>query len=167
MATVRKKPGRKSTFNRRIAEKMLQLAKEGKTNVEIAKLIGVNPDTLYVWQGKHAGLAEALKAGKNVANQLVEAALFQRAMGYHHPDVKMFYDSDRGEVVKEEFTKVHPPDTAAAQFWLKNRSKDKWSDTQKVESKSTVTTVEETPEEKIARQERVKLKLQKMKALDG
>lgn len=123
--------GRPTKFNDSVREKILELAEKGKTIAQIAEIIGVSTRTLYFWQGRHPDLLHALKEAKQTADELVEASLFARAVGYSHPEQKVFLHE--GEVVTHDMIKHYPPDTTAAIFWLKNRKPKSWADTQKVE----------------------------------
>lgn len=98
-------------------------ARDGLTNEQIAKNMGVGLSTLYSYQKRYSVIAEALKKGKEVADYEVENALYRRAIGC---TVMEIVEID-GEKVKE-ITKTVPPDTAAVFIWLKNRRPDKWRD---------------------------------------
>ena len=124
------KLGRPSLFNDSIREKMIELAGKGKTNQQIADIIGVHVRTIENWQGKHKELMWALKEAKQVADDLVEASLFSRAVGYSHKEVKVFFDSKSLQTVEHEVVQQYAPDTTAAIFWLKNRQPDKWREKQ-------------------------------------
>jgi len=115
--------------NRTIA-KIVALATEGKSDEEISKAIGICRKTLFNWRKNNPYLLHALKGAKVIADDIVEASLYHRACGYSHKAVKMFYDKDTGKVVKEEYIEHYPPDTTACIFWLKNRRKAEWRDTQ-------------------------------------
>lgn len=106
----------------------MSLAREGKTDKEIARAIGVTERTLNYWKVNNADFFQALRENKSVADQLVIASLFQRACGYSHVAVKMFYDKDRGKVIKEKYIEHYPPDPTCMIFWLKNRDSENWKD---------------------------------------
>lgn len=110
-----------------LAKRIVALAAEGKSAREISQDIGVSIATLNNWKGAKASLAEAVDSARRVADELVVASLFRRAVGYSHPAVKMFYDKDRG-IVSQEYTEHYAPDTTACIFWLKNRQRTLWSD---------------------------------------
>lgn len=121
------KRGRKSGFNEKVGETILRLIKEGKTEAEIAEVIGVCTRTLSNWKGKNPELLHAVRESKLVADELVEASLFRRAVGYSHPEEKLF--AHEGKVLsKETVTKHYPPDTQAAMFWLRNRQPERWKE---------------------------------------
>lgn len=122
------KLGRPTKFNDSLREKMLELAEKGKTIEEIAEIIGVTSRTIYNWQGKYQSLFHALKESKQVADELVEASLFARAVGYSHPEQKVF--CHEGEIITHELEKHYPPETGAASLWLRNRQPDLWREKQ-------------------------------------
>jgi hypothetical protein len=124
-----KKPGRPSKFTDAICEKIFELAKAGKTDVEIAKTIGISARTLHYWKVRNPEFLQSLRESKGVADELVVASLFRRATGYSHPETKVFYNSISGQVVKETVMKHYPPDVTAMIFWLKNRDSKNWKDT--------------------------------------
>lgn len=100
-----KKVGRKSKYDDFVNSKGLILvegwAREGYTDEEIAKKIGISIATLYNWKNSHLEFLEVLKKSKEVVDFEVEQALLKKAkMG----------------------------DTTAQIFWLKNRRPDKWRD---------------------------------------
>ena len=99
------KVGRKTKYDDFIDRKGLVLvegwARDGLTDVQIAKNIGVAMSTFCDWKKKHAEFSEALKRSKDVADYEVENALFKKAkMG----------------------------DVTAQIFWLKNRKPKQWRD---------------------------------------
>jgi len=99
------KVGRKTKYDDFIDRKGLVLvegwARDGLTDLQIAKNIGIQQSTFYDWKLKHAEFSEALKRSKDVADYEVENALFKKAkMG----------------------------DVTAQIFWLKNRKPKQWRD---------------------------------------
>lgn len=120
------KRGRKSGFNEKSKETILRLIKDGRTEDEIADVIGVCRKTLANWKGKHPELLHAVRESRLVADDLVEASLYRRALGYSHPEEKAF--QYEGCVITHETTKHYPPDTQAAMFWLRNRQPKRWKE---------------------------------------
>lgn len=53
--------------------------RNGLTDVEIAKNIGIGVRTLYDWRSKSPHIKQALKRGKEAANFQVENALYKKA----------------------------------------------------------------------------------------
>lgn len=76
-------------------------AREGLTNEQIAKNMGIGERTFYKWLSDDEHFMHVLKRGKEIADYEVENALFESAMS--------------GNVT-------------AQIFWLKNRRRDRWRD---------------------------------------
>jgi len=121
------KGGRPTKFNETIRDKIMAMAGAGKTDVEISKAVGVSRSTFSLWKNAHK-ISDTLKDAKNIADELVEASLFRRAIGYEHKEVKVFYDSKSGECVEHEVVKHYAPDPTSMIFWLKNRKPQEWRD---------------------------------------
>lgn len=117
----------------RIAEGAARL---GATDREIAEMLGVSERTIHNWKHDHPELVEALKVGKEAADDRVEQSLYRRALGYSHDAVKIM--SYEGQVITEPYVEHYPPDTTAAIFWLKNRRKEQWRDKSEVEVNGTL-----------------------------
>lgn len=117
-----KKLGRKSLKTPDRIQKLLELAKQGKSEQEIANIIGVHIDTLALWKRNDVSLLMALKEGKYEADQLVEASLFKRALGMEYYEES---SSQNGPIILQKYAL---PDVRAAQYWLNNRQPKKWRD---------------------------------------
>ena len=74
-------------------------ARDGLTDEQIAKNMGVSVATLYNWKRDHLEILEALKESKEVADRNVENALYEAAL--------------KGNIT-------------AQIFWLKNRKPKDW-----------------------------------------
>lgn len=127
----KKKTGVPSAFNEKLKIIAVNLAKEGKTLTEIAKIFKISRTTLYIWLGKHEDFEKELREASNMADELVEASLFRRSQGYSHPEEKLF--QYEGQVVRAKTIKHHPPDVTACIFWLKNRQPERWREKHDVE----------------------------------
>lgn len=110
-------------------------AREGLTDEDLAKNIGINVGTLYAWKNRFPKIDEAIKKGKGPVDFIVENALYKRATGYQYTEIIEEYaskgDALSGKVKPKSvrrITKEMPPDVGAAVFWLKNRRRDKWKD---------------------------------------
>lgn len=110
-------------------------ARDGLTDEQIAKNMGISRSTLGEWKNKYSVISDALKKSKEVADVEVENALHQRAVGYTYTETTReratITDPETGEkkdglVVTKEVTKEVAPDTTAQIYWLSNRKKDTW-----------------------------------------
>ena len=96
-------------------------ARDGLTDEQIAKNIGINRTTLYDWKKKETNIADALKNGKEVIDFEVENALLKRALGYEYEE-----ETYENGILTKKVKKQVAPDTTAQIFWLKNRKKEQW-----------------------------------------
>lgn len=100
-------------------------ARDGLTDEQIAKNIGINPATLYDWKKKFNKFSEALKKGKEVVDIEVENALLKRALGYDYQEERIEKSDKDGTKIIQTLKHV-PADTTAQIFWLRNRKPSKW-----------------------------------------
>lgn len=106
-------------------------ARDGLTDEQIAKNMGIKRQTLYEWKNKYPDISDTLKKGKEVVDREVENALFKRALGYDFTEVteERIFDRATGEyklTVTKSVKKRMAPDVAAIIFWLKNRKPVEW-----------------------------------------
>lgn len=126
-----RKNGRPSDYKPEYAKQALHLCKLGATDAEMAEFFGCSAPTLYRWQAEHEDFRKSIKLGKETPDARVERSLYQRAVGYSHPDVHV--SNYQGEVTLTPIVKHYPPDVAAAFIWLKNRRPELWRDKQEIE----------------------------------
>ena len=114
-------------------------ARDGLTQEQIAKNMGISLSTFKEWRNKHPAISAALKKGKELADYIMENALYKRGTGYtvtlRKPMKVREIEYDNGKKVKEKEEIVYaeeevhiPPDTTAQIFWLKNRKPEVWRD---------------------------------------
>ena len=131
-------------------------ARDGLTEEQIAKNMGVSRSTLSDYKVKYPDILRAIKNSKEVADREVENALFNKATGYTVKLKKPMkvrhveYDEQTGrkiaeyeriEYIEEE---VHvPADTTAQIFWLKNRKSNEWRDKVAVTDESSLEKLDE------------------------
>jgi len=110
---------------------------------------------------KYPDFCGSIRVGARPADDKVEMTLFRRALGYETIETEKTYemaeveDPETGEIkvfkkltaVKEKIREV-PPDTTAAQFWLKNRRPEEWRESYQ----HTVTEPDEVSPEHLAKQ---------------
>lgn len=127
-----RKAGRKSDYNSTYPKIAAKAAQTGATDEEIAELFEVSTRTLHRWKLEHPEFCHSLKAAKELADERVERALFQKAIGYRFQAVKIFMPGGSTEPVYAPYVEEAAPDTTAAIFWLKNRKPEEWRDKQEV-----------------------------------
>ena len=93
-------------------------ARDGLTDEQIAKNMGVSYSTLKDWKNKYSAISATLKKGKEVVDFQVENALLSSALDGN---------------------------TTAQIFWLKNRRPDKWRD-KPISDKNTEKVIEKLDE---------------------
>lgn len=101
--------------------------RNGLTDKDIAKNLGIAESTFYEYKKEHRELSESLKSGKEVIDTMVENALLKAALGYGYEETKETADGF------ERMNKVAHPNTTALIFWLKNRNQKDWKDKQEIE----------------------------------
>lgn len=122
--------GRPSEYRDEYAEQARKLAVLGATDQEIADFFEIDVRTVYRWKHDHEAFCQALKAGKEIADERVERSLYQKAIGYEQDEVKIFMPGGALEPVYAPFRAKIAADTTAAIFWLKNRRSQEWRDKQ-------------------------------------
>ncbi|MGH1376679.1 MAG: hypothetical protein ACRBCK_10055 [Alphaproteobacteria bacterium] len=127
----KKSRGQPTKYKTEYNEIARKLALLGKTDVEIAEILGVSEKTLNNWKKNHAEFFQSLRAGKDISDGEVANSLYERAIGYVHDDLHI--TTHLGKVKKTKVKKHYPPDTQAGMFWLCNRQRDKWSKAPSVE----------------------------------
>lgn len=99
-------------------------ARAGLTVNQIAANCGISVPTLYKWIDNNPDIADALAAGKEVADYAVENALYKSAIGHVVTD----YAPDGSEIKR-----YIAPNITAQIFWLKNRMPQLWRDQRQTE----------------------------------
>lgn len=122
--------GRPTKYQEAYAGQAFKLCLLGATDVALANFFEVDEATIYRWKDRYPEFCEALKAGKFRADAEVANKLYQRALGYSHPEDKIF--QYEGDPVIVPTMKHYPPDVKAAIMWLQNRQPELWRDKQEV-----------------------------------
>lgn len=102
------------------------LCRDGCTQEDIAKRIGITVATLRKWRKESDLIYNAFHVGREMADYIVENALFKSAIGYRTTEETITTTIRNGkivETVKEKTTKNVEPSIKAIQMWLYNRTK--------------------------------------------
>ncbi len=133
----------KGKYEQWLTEEGLELlrgwARNGLTDEEIAANMGIRRSTLSEWKKNYPDISDTLKRGREYADTRVENQLYQNAVGYSYIEqqaikVKRVYWDNAGrkceaeEVKLVDVVRVHPGETTAQIFWLKNRRPEVWRD---------------------------------------
>lgn len=103
-----------------------QFALLGATDKQICAALNISTGTLDKWKNRRPEFADALTAGKLMADAMVAKATFHRAIGYEHDDIDIRVVDK--EIVQTPIRKYFPPDPTCCIWWLKNRQRDLWRD---------------------------------------
>ena len=123
---------RKSKYSPELLEQVAHWTRDGATDIELAKRIGIATGTIYEWKKRYPEFAEVLKRNKEVVDYQVEDSLLKRALGFEYTETTKERVGNE-LVVTKEVTKLVVPDTTAQIFWLKNRKRREWRDRQDIE----------------------------------
>ncbi len=121
---------RPSKYETHVAPRLEEIkdwCRNGATDEEIAKRLGISIASFYNFKNLFLEFLEALKETKEIVDAQVENALLKRALGYSYDEVTQEVVDGELKVTKV-ITKQVVPDTTAQIFWLKNRRPDKWRD---------------------------------------
>ena len=137
----------KSKYETHVLPRLVEIegwARDGLTDEQIAKNLGVAYSTFRTYIEKYPAVSAPLKRGKEVVDREVENALLKRALGYEYDEVtkEQVMNPDTGEFelkTTKVVTKQVVPDTTAQIFWLKNRKPSEWRDKRDVEVSGEVT----------------------------
>ena len=98
-------------------------ARDGLTEKQIAKNLGISRNTLNDYKNRYPDFSDTLKRGKQVCVAEIENALVRRALGYEYEEIKTYIKDDaQGTTTYTEKTIKHqPPDVGACAILLKNK----------------------------------------------
>lgn len=108
----------------RIARTLCEL---GATDIEVARALGVSLSTMWGWQSRYEEFFRAMIVGKDLPDERVIRALYQRAVGYSYPEIQI--KTINGGLHVVPVVKHIPPDVQACNSWLRSRRRDEWSET--------------------------------------
>lgn len=125
----------KSKWETHVKDRLIEVegwARDGLTDEQIAKNLGISIQTFYTYKEKYLEFFESLKRGKEVVDREVENALLKRALGYNFVE-ETTEELPDGSTKSKTVIKHIPGDTTAQIFWLKNRKPDVWRDKTAIE----------------------------------
>ena len=140
--------GRPSKYKPEYAEQAKKLCQLGATDEDLADFFSVGIRTIANWKAEFSEFLQALKAGKDEADDRVERSLYQRAVGYSYDAIH--FTSFQGAVTKTEYREHVAPDVTAQIFWLKNRRSEAWRDKTEVHHKHSADNMSDHELERIA-----------------
>jgi len=138
-AAHRGRPFKFKNITKRELEIIAKMYRMGFTDQDVADAFSISRGTVCSWRKrkKNIKLLNTVTQSKDDADAMVEMSLFERAIGYTHPEARPQWvsdpdEDDGGHWVYADMTKHYPPDTAAAFIWLKNRKPEQWRDQQHI-----------------------------------
>jgi transcriptional regulator with XRE-family HTH domain len=148
------KRGRKNKYDTHVFPRLEEIGhwcREGLTEEEICKRLGVSVASFNNYKKEYIELLESLKVNKSIADYRVEDALYMKAIGYEYEEETIeridflrptLIDGewvDHEMRVVKRMKKKQQPDTTAMVFWLKNRRPDLWRDKHEIEHGGEIT----------------------------
>lgn len=130
------KGGRPTKYKKEFPRQAVKLCKLAATDREIADFFEISEATLNRWKLEHSEFCEALKTGKEQADNRVHESLYRRAVGYEHDEIHI--SNYQGKITKTPIVKHYAPDPTSCIFWLKNRRPDEWRDIKAMEHSGTI-----------------------------
>jgi hypothetical protein len=106
-------------------------ARDGLSNAQIAKNIGISKSTLQDWIVKFSDFSDAIKKGRAPIIEQVEEAFYKSCIGYWVDEeiTEIKIDKDGNEKTNKKITRRYIPPVPVSQiFALKNNKPQKWKD---------------------------------------
>lgn len=129
--------GAPKKITRKVKEQIVTMLAHGLTEERIAEILDISKVT--IWKTKQdREFVNAVLFTKDAADNEVVKSLYLRAVGYTHPEEKVFCHN--GEIITHETKKHYPPDVGAITLWLINRRRAEWrKEVQKEENREKQT----------------------------
>ena len=130
------KVGRKPQYAEWIEEDGLLVikgwARDGLTDAEIAKCMGVHQSTLYEWMTKFPEIKDALKKGRRPFIVEIEDTFFEKKLKGYFVDEEIVEVTEHPDKTKTTHRKKMkrwiPPDTTAMIFYFKCKKPKQYND---------------------------------------
>jgi len=104
-------------------------ARDGLTDEQIAKNMGVSTATFYNWQKKYLEILEAIKKGKRPIDFEVENAALKSALGEWVTETDTIFNYQGDTVVSKQVIakkRYIAPNPTVIIYWLNNRKPSQW-----------------------------------------
>jgi len=112
-------------------DKIEKWCRDGLTEEQISKNIGISEATLNIYKHSHPELVELLKNSRTSFIIEVENALAKRALGFNYTETEKIITKRNDNTIRTQIKtleKYMPPDVAACNVLLKNKDKHNWCD---------------------------------------
>ena len=139
----------KTVYEPWVSTQAQKLSFLGATDLEIADFLGITTTTFYQWRHEFPDFSEAVKVGKEAADDRVEKSFYNRAIGYTFESEKIAINAF-GKVTRASCREHVPPDPGAAMNWLKNRRPNEWREKTEILHKYDSSTMSDNDLERIA-----------------
>jgi len=123
--TPDEKRGAGGTYREEFARIARTICELGGTDIEVATALGVSLSTMWGWQARYEDFFRAMIVGKDLPDERVIRALYQRAVGYTYPEFDLRVINH--QLVVTPTLKHIPPDVGACNAWLRSRRKSEWN----------------------------------------
>jgi hypothetical protein len=128
--------GRKSVYRPEYAEQAAKLCEMGFTDQMLGGFFGVNESTINRWKLEHEEFLQALRVGKEVADDAVERAVFLSIIGFTRKEQKLVGSGEDAHVIEVE--KYYPPQPGAGLKWLAVRRPEQYREKREPEETHTL-----------------------------
>ena len=125
--------GRPTMYNDTFPEKIKKYASEGYGKFQIAELLGISHESLFLYLSKYPEFSDGYKQGEQIKLDKVVRAMERKAFGYKYTETKIIKDAE-GKVIRvEENHKTAHPDATTQTFILKNKRSEEWKEKSEIE----------------------------------
>jgi hypothetical protein len=128
--------GRKSSYKPEYAEQAARLCEMGFADQMLGDFFGVNESTINRWKLEHEEFLQALRVGKEVADDAVERAVFSSIVGFTRKEQKLIGSGEDARV--EEVEKYFPPQPGVGLKWLAVRRPEQYREKREPEETHTL-----------------------------
>lgn len=115
--------GAPKKITKQMAEQITLLLAHGLTEEQVGEVLHINKVTIFRAKQQRE-FCNAVLQSKGTADAEVVKSLYLRAVGYSHPEEKVFCTD--GKITVHRTIKHYPPDVGAITLWLINRQRADW-----------------------------------------